>query len=95
MGGVGLGFFAETFPESLAKRSELGVLARRVPRECTNHTLRVASGDLDEFIGKTTINQAGRAVQIFAVIMAVYLSISLTTSFLLNLYNKRIQIVER
>lgn len=47
------------------------------------------------FIGKTTINQAGRAVQIFAVIMAVYLSISLTTSFLLNLYNKRIQIVER
>ncbi len=47
------------------------------------------------FIGKTTINQAGRAVQVFAVIMAVYLSISLTTSLLLNIYNRRIQLVER
>ena len=47
------------------------------------------------FIGKTTINQAGRAVQVFAVIMAVYLSISLITSAILNFYNRRIQIVER
>jgi general L-amino acid transport system permease protein len=47
------------------------------------------------FIGKTTINQAGRAVQIFGVIMAVYLSISLMTSLILNIYNKRIQLVER
>ncbi len=47
------------------------------------------------FIGKTTINQAGRAVQIFAVIMAVYLSISLMTSLILNIYNRRIQLVER
>jgi len=47
------------------------------------------------FIGKTTINQAGRAVQVFAVIMAVYLSISLMTSIILNIYNRRIQLVER
>lgn len=47
------------------------------------------------FIGKTTINQAGRAVQIFAVVMAVYLSISLMTSVILNIYNRRIQLVER
>jgi general L-amino acid transport system permease protein len=47
------------------------------------------------FIGKTTINQAGRAVQVFALIMAVYLSISLITSLILNIYNRRIQIVER
>jgi general L-amino acid transport system permease protein len=47
------------------------------------------------FIGKTTINQAGRAVQVFAVIMAVYLSISLMTSLILNIYNRRIQLVER
>lgn len=47
------------------------------------------------FIGKTTINQAGRAVQIFAVVMAVYLSISLLTSLILNIYNRRIQLVER
>ena len=47
------------------------------------------------FIGKTTINQAGRAVQIFILIMAVYLSLSLLTSLILNIYNRRIQLVER
>ncbi len=47
------------------------------------------------FIGKTTINQAGRAVQVIVLIMAVYLSISLVTSFILNIYNRRIQLVER
>jgi general L-amino acid transport system permease protein len=47
------------------------------------------------FIGKTTINQAGRAVQIFILIMAVYLSISLITSLILNIYNRRFQLVER
>jgi general L-amino acid transport system permease protein len=47
------------------------------------------------FIGKTTINQAGRAVQVIVLIMAVYLSISLVTSLILNIYNRRIQLVER
>lgn len=47
------------------------------------------------FIGKTTINQAGRAVQVFVLIMAVYLTISLFTSVVLNIYNRRIQLVER
>jgi general L-amino acid transport system permease protein len=47
------------------------------------------------FIGKTTINQAGRAIQVFILIMAVYLSISLVTSLILNIYNRRIQLVER
>ncbi len=47
------------------------------------------------FIGKTTINQAGRAVQVFLLIMAVYLTISLVTSLILNIYNRRIQLVER
>jgi general L-amino acid transport system permease protein len=47
------------------------------------------------FIGKTTINQAGRAVQVFVLIMLVYLVISLATSMLLNIYNRRIQFVER
>lgn len=47
------------------------------------------------FIGKTTINQAGRAVQVILLIMAVYLSLSLITSAILNFYNRRIQLVER
>lgn len=47
------------------------------------------------YIGKTTINQAGRAVQVFVLIMGVYLVLSLLTSLVLNLYNRRIQFVER
>lgn len=47
------------------------------------------------FIGKTTINQAGRAIQVFLLVMAVYLAISLLTSWGMNFYNRRIQIVER
>jgi general L-amino acid transport system permease protein len=47
------------------------------------------------FIGKTTINQAGRALPVFLLIIAVYLFISLMTSLILNYYNRRIQFVER
>jgi general L-amino acid transport system permease protein len=47
------------------------------------------------FIGKTTINQAGRALPVFLLVMAVYLAISLITSSILSLYNRRIQFVER
>jgi general L-amino acid transport system permease protein len=47
------------------------------------------------FIGKTTINQAGRALQVSLLIMAVYLALSLITSLILNLYNRRIQFAER
>lgn len=47
------------------------------------------------FIGKTTINQAGRALQVILLVMAVYLVISLFTSLIMNLYNRRVQFVER
>jgi general L-amino acid transport system permease protein len=47
------------------------------------------------YIGRTTINQAGRVLQIFAMIMAAYLAMSLITSLILNIYNQRIQFVER
>jgi general L-amino acid transport system permease protein len=47
------------------------------------------------FIGTTMINQAGRAIQVFLLVMGVYLVISLVTSSILNLYNRRIQLVER
>jgi general L-amino acid transport system permease protein len=47
------------------------------------------------YIGKTTINQAGRAIQVFVLVMAVYLVLSLLTSLILNVYNQRIQLVER
>lgn len=46
-------------------------------------------------VGKIAINQAGRAIPVFAMVMAVYLALSLFTSTILNIYNRRIQFVER
>jgi general L-amino acid transport system permease protein len=47
------------------------------------------------FVGKTTINQAGRAVPVFVLVMACYLVISLFTSGFMNIYNRRVRLVER
>jgi general L-amino acid transport system permease protein len=61
-----------------------------------NSSLALAIGFQEVFaVGKIAINQAGRAVPIFALIMITYLSLSLLTSFVLNLYNRRIQFVVR
>ena len=61
-----------------------------------NSSLALAIGYQDLFsVGKIAINQAGRAVPVFILIMVSYLTLSLLTSFVLNLYNKRIQLVER
>lgn len=61
-----------------------------------NSSLAVAIGYVDLFfVGRTIINQAGRAVPVFAMIMATYLSMSLLTSLLMNIYNRRVQLVER
>ena len=61
-----------------------------------NSSLAIVVGYPDLFfVGRTMINQAGRAVPVFAMVMAVYLFTSLTTSILMNVYNRRIQLVER
>ena len=61
-----------------------------------NSSLALAIGYQELFaIGKITINQAGRAVPVFILIMATYLAISLLTSIILNIYNKRVQFIER
>ena len=61
-----------------------------------NSSLALAIGYQELFaIGKVTINQAGRAVPVFILIMATYLAISLLTSVILNIYNKRVQFIER
>ncbi|VAW21499.1 Glutamate Aspartate transport system permease protein GltJ (TC 3.A.1.3.4) [hydrothermal vent metagenome] len=62
-----------------------------------NSSLAVAIGYSDivaVFMG-TSLNQAGHAVEIVAITMAFYASISLGISGLLNIYNKRVQLVER
>jgi general L-amino acid transport system permease protein len=46
-------------------------------------------------IANTTINQTGQAVEGIAIIMAVYLTLSLTISLFMNLYNRSVALVER
>jgi general L-amino acid transport system permease protein len=61
-----------------------------------NSSLALLIGYQDLFgVAKIAINQAGRVVPIFAMTMATYLTLSLITSVVLNIYNRRIQFVER
>ena len=62
-----------------------------------NSSLAVAIGYPDFFalFAGTTLNQTGQAIEIIAMTMAVYLIISLITSALMNLYNRRMALVER
>lgn len=46
-------------------------------------------------IGNTVMNQTGQAVEAIAVMMLVYLIISLVTSTLMNIYNRLVAIKER
>jgi len=62
-----------------------------------NSTLAVAIGypDLVQIFTGTVLNQTGQAVSVVAVTMAVYLTISLATSLAMNIYNRRVALVER
>jgi general L-amino acid transport system permease protein len=62
-----------------------------------NSSLAVAIGypDLFAVFAGTTLNQTGQAIEIIAITMAVYLSLSLVTSALMNWYNSRVRSGER
>ncbi len=61
-----------------------------------NSSLAVAIGYQDFVsIANTTLNQTGQAIEVIALIMLVYLTISLSISLFMNWYNKRIALVER
>lgn len=62
-----------------------------------NSSLAVAVGypDLVQVFTGTVLNQTGQAVEVVAITMAVYLTISLTTSMFMNWYNARKALVER
>ena len=62
-----------------------------------NSTLAVAIGypDLVQVFAGTVLNNTGQAVEVIVITMAVYLTISLATSLLMNWYNARIALVER
>src|SRR5665213_59471 len=62
-----------------------------------NSTLAVAIGypDLVQVFTGTVLNQTGQAIEVVAITMLVYLTISLVTSFLMGIYNSRVALVER
>ncbi len=55
----------------------------------------IAYPDLFSVFAGTTLNQTGQAVEIMAMTLAVYLTLSLLTSGFMNWYNSRIALVER
>jgi general L-amino acid transport system permease protein len=61
-----------------------------------NSSLAVAIGypDLVQVFAGSVLNITGQAVEVIAVTMAVYLAISLVVSFLMNLYARRVSIVD-
>jgi general L-amino acid transport system permease protein len=61
-----------------------------------NSSLAIAVGYSDLFyVSNTITNQSGRAVEMFSLVMATYLSFSLITALFMNWYNQRIRLVER
>ena len=62
-----------------------------------NSSLAIAIGypDIVSLFMQTSLNQAGYAVELVGMTMAFYMFVSLTISWLLNIYNKRVQLVER
>jgi len=61
-----------------------------------NSSLAVAIGYPELVaVSNTTMNQTGQAIEAIALLMAVYLSISLTISALMNWYNNRVRLIER
>ena len=62
-----------------------------------NSSLAVAIGypDLVQIFTGTVLNQTGQAVEVISITMLVYLTISLSTSLAMNIYNSRMALVER
>jgi general L-amino acid transport system permease protein len=61
-----------------------------------NSSLAIAVGYPDLFkVGETIANQTGQPIAVIALVMATYLAISLVTSLLMNVYNRRVQVLER
>ena len=61
-----------------------------------NSSLAIAIGYPDLFkVGQTMANQTGQPVPVIILVMSTYLAISLVTSLFMNIYNRRVQVLER
>jgi len=82
------------FPQAL--RVIIPPLTSQYLNLAKNSSLAIAIGFPDLFsVAGTVFNQTGTAIEIVVLLMLSYLSMSLFTSLLLNIYNRRIQLVER
>lgn len=82
------------FPQAL--RIIIPPLTSQYLNLAKNSSLAIAIGFPDLFnVAGTIFNQTGRSIQVIVMIMAGYLSMSLFTSLLMNVYNRRVQLVER
>jgi len=46
-------------------------------------------------VGGTVLNQTGQAVEMVSIWMIFYLGLSLLTSYVMNIWNRRVALVER
>ena len=61
-----------------------------------NSSLAVAVGYTDLYsVAETTLNQTGRAVEVYLVLLAAYLSLDLLISVIMNSLNRLVQLRER
>jgi len=61
-----------------------------------NSSLAVAIGYPDLYsVGGTIYNQTGRPLPVLVLIMGSYLAMSLITSLVMNIYNRRVQFIQR
>ncbi|MDI9330034.1 MAG: ABC transporter permease subunit [Alphaproteobacteria bacterium] len=74
-----------------AMRVSLPPLTSQYLNLTKNSSLAVAIGYPDLVsIANTALNQTGRAVECIAIIMMIYLSVSLLTAWIMNRYNQRV-----
>ncbi len=61
-----------------------------------NSSLGLAIGYPDLVaVGSTVLNQSGQSIEVVVIWMAVYLGISVTVSIIMNLFNRRMKLIER
>ncbi len=61
-----------------------------------NSSLAIGIGYPDLFsVGATVANQTGQPVSVIVLVMGLYLLMSLLTSLIMNIYNRRVQVMER
>lgn len=82
------------FPQAL--RIMVPPLTSQYLNLAKNSSLAIAIGYPDLFnVGATIANQTGQPVPVIMLIMATYLTMSLITSLLMNIYNTRVQVLEK